>query len=294
MYAAAQAQNHWLAESGSTKSVWLCFAGPAEGTRFTTEGFNPSYLPHHTLPEALAQIAAPHRQALAGAASMVWYGAGCAGQAPRRAMEAAVAALLPGAGITIEHDLLAAAHALHGNAPGLVAILGTGSHAACYDGQTLSAEAVNLGYVLGDEGSGADMGKRLLQGYFYRRLPAQELAYLDQALGLVRDEAIDRIYRQPWPNRWMASLAPVVAGRPALRACIAGPALAAFAQTHLEPLAQRSGIDKVGAVGSIAAHFAPELEAALQPLGLALQRTLADPVEALAAFHKRQLAKGRA
>lgn len=294
MDAAAQAHNHWLAESGSTKTIWLCYAGPAEGTRFATAGFNPSYLAHDTLAAALAELAAPHSLALAQAYGLVWYGAGCAGPAPRHAMEQALAALLAGATINVEHDLLAAARALHGDAPGLVAILGTGSHAAYYDGQTLTDEAINLGYILGDEGGGADIGRRLLQAYFYQQLPPAELAYIDEALQLTREEAIARLYRQPWPNRWMASLAPLVAARPALRATIASPALQAFVHTHLTRLAKRTGMAQVGAVGSIAANFAPELAAAMQPLGLQLQKTLADPVESLARYHKHRLGQGLA
>jgi len=132
-------------------------------------------------------------------------------------------------GVLVHHDLMAAAMALCGNAPGIACILGTGSNACFFDGERIVREAVNLGWALGDEGSGGHIGRMLVQAYLYGDMPdvlattfrpmlVDSLATTDQDLSApvinyedeteLRGAVIDRVYRQPYPNRWMASLAP--------------------------------------------------------------------------------------
>jgi N-acetylglucosamine kinase-like BadF-type ATPase len=185
----------------------------------------------------------------------------------------------------IEHDLLAAARAGLGRNAGMVAILGTGSHVATFNGTVIDQEAISLGYMLGDEGGGVDIGRRLLKAYFYNELPTEEMLYLEHALSLTKDEAIEHLYRRPWPNRWMASLAPLVAQRPFLREAIAQPALEDFAKTHLFPLAARTGQTAFSAIGSVSAYFEAELRA-VTVQRLHLTAAMANPLQALVHYHQ--------
>jgi N-acetylglucosamine kinase-like BadF-type ATPase len=252
---------------------------------FSTPGFNPSYLTKDQLAASLdeALLGKPWNPELVE--SFTWYGAGCAGMAPKMAMVSTLMERLENATVTVTHDLVAAARAAFGEEEGLVAILGTGSHCARFDGFFLQEEAVNLGYLLGDEGGGADMGKRLLRAYFYHQLPAVEMDYLTQTLALTRDAAIEHLYRRPWANRWMASLTPYIAARPFLREAIARPALQSFADTHLLPLAKKTGLRTFSAVGSIAAHFEPELREVCDAV-LPLKEAIGSPLFRLIEFHK--------
>ena len=278
--------SHWLAESGSTKTDWVCYQGPELGMQFATPGFNPSYLTPEQLRDELETALAGRPWNVDLIETFTWYGAGCAGMGPKMAMAQVLMQRFENAGVTVQHDLIAAARATLGREPGLVAILGTGSHCCSFDGHFIEQEAVSLGYMLGDEGGGADLGRRLLRLYFYGQLPAEESSYLSQTLALTRDAAIERLYRRPWPNRWLASLAPHVAARPALRELVAAPALRSFVDTHLLPLASQNKHSEFAAVGSISAQFEPELQAALAGR-LHLAQTLASPLPQLVEYHKQ-------
>jgi len=278
--------NHWIAESGSTKTDWACYQGPAAGARFASAGINPSYATPQAVDQALALAITSGPWATSTVASLIWYGAGCQGTEPNAVMQQALHKVWPGAQIAVCHDLLAAARAALGAKQGLVAILGTGSHACYYSGNAIGQQAVNLGYLLGDEGGGADLGKRLLQAFFYNNLPGQEASFIQDALLLTRDQVINKLYRQPGPQTWLASLAKILAQRPYLRAAIAQPALATFIKTHVLPLAHATGVNTLGAVGSIAAYFKPELEAACGAQ-ITLLACVASPVEELVHFHEQ-------
>lgn len=278
--------NRWLAESGSTKTDWVCYAGPQAGMRFHTPGFNPSYLDNDRLRTelTLALDGRPWEPEEVG--DFVWYGAGCAGEEPSARLQHVLTGFLPNAAIRVEHDLLAAARATQGQKPGLVAILGTGSHCCAFDGTAIGAEAVSLGYMLGDEGGGADLGRRLLRLYLYGQLPPEEIEFLDDSLRLSREDVLEHLYRRPWPNRWMASLTRQIALRPYLRQTVAFPAFRSFSENHLMPLAVRTGQTTVSAVGSVASHFEAELRTALEPV-LSLHTVLASPLEGLILYHQQ-------
>jgi len=192
--------NILIADSGSTKTDWACGA-----QRFSGPGLNPVQMDQATLAQRLKE----NLSGLAGTVDAVYfYGAGCnATMSP--VMAAALAQELgQGADIHVASDMLGAARGMCGAREGIVCILGTGSNSCLFDGQAIAAQVPTLGYVLGDEGSGAYIGRLLLTSCL-RGLLGKDLqqAFVEET-GLTADKAIEQVYRQPGANRFLASLVP--------------------------------------------------------------------------------------
>ena len=277
----------WVAESGSTKTTWVCI-DDADLAPVRTTGFNPRYHSAADLTAALfEELPEAMRHEVTG---ISFFGAGCAGPEPRRTMQVALAAAFPQATqLSVEHDLLGAALGLCKGQPGLVGILGTGSHACYYDGECIAAEATNLGYMLGDEGSGCHLGKVLVQDFFYGRMPIAVADAFNAYLPLTRHELIDRVYRQPWPNRFLALLAPFLKNNLSEPYCqtVVAQAFSAFVRTHVLPLAPAGG--EVHFTGSIAFHFKRVLQEVLRGAGLELGNLEPDVAQVLAAYYRALL-----
>jgi glucosamine kinase len=286
-----------IVESGSTKADWVCVNGPAEGWRVQTSGYNPSYLGSQQLLQLLKTDVAPLLP-VGNGLSIIFYGAGCAGLAPKKRISEALLALPNVAEVVIEHDLLAAARGLFGNEKGLVAILGTGSHACVYDGKDIGQEAVSLGYLMGDEGGGVQIGKRLVQAFFYGTMPVELHekfhTYLQgngegQSEADLRENVIEQMYRQPFPNRWLAGLTRFITQQPGeewLRKLVVD-CFSEFTLRHIMPLISAHSGMPIAATGSIAHLFEPELSTVLVTYGLHLRAVAKSPMEGLIRYHKQ-------
>ncbi|MEO8733953.1 MAG: hypothetical protein ABI373_06455, partial [Flavobacteriales bacterium] len=193
-----------IADIGGTSSRWasLDTSGAAE-LPCVLPGFNPAVGD----PSALRAALGAHGPITAGASAveeLVVYGAGCGTEERKTLMREALQPFWPAARITVGSDLLGAARGLYGRHAGLVLILGTGMNAGYYDGQQLRTPMPSLGYVLGDECSGADIGKQLLRDRFYQRIPERiEKLLFPEAIEL--SEVVRAIYREPAPQSWLAS-----------------------------------------------------------------------------------------
>ncbi len=270
-----------VADCGSTKCAWVLIDTPAGEKCFETPGMNPAV----NAPEAVARWVAGSLAGIdrEGVVEARFYGAGCAG-AGARAMEAALAAALPNALVEVESDLLGAARALFGHSAGVACILGTGSNSGHYDGAAIVKNVRPMGFIIGDEGSGAALGRMLLNQYYKGWLDeATRRDFEREFASLTYDEVIRRVYREPGANRFLASFAPFV------RSHTADPRLAAGARGQFEAfvaesLAAYPADLPVGFVGSLGAAFAPELRELLAGREVAF---LPSPIASLAAFHRR-------
>ncbi len=273
-----------LAESGSTKTDWVVLDGPQQGLSFQTAGMNPSY---HGPEQMVMMLMDEFPSGVEDIREVIYYGAGCSAPAPRERMRQVLEHFFVQVTARVEHDLLAAARGLLGNQAGLVCILGTGSHACQYDGHTITDEAVNLGYVLGDEGSGCHMGKTLLRDFLYGSMSAETSAAFKKAYHPERDAVIDRLYRQPAANRYLAGFAQFLAICPdrAYADSVLQSCFGAFIQTHLMPLYQANP-GPVAFTGGIAHQFKSELEQAMEAAGLPKPAVAPSPLEGLVRFHR--------
>lgn len=191
-----------IADAGSTKIEWCMVSDHGAREAFTTTGINALMLNE-------AELRAEFGKALgnlpAAPEAIYYYGAGCIGGE----VNGKVARALPHAHRKeVESDMLGAARALLGHGSGLALILGTGSNSALYNGSALTANMPPMGYIIGDEGSGAALGKRLLREAYRCGTLRREL---EEYAGLDYAGIIERVYRQPAANRFLASMVPFIA-----------------------------------------------------------------------------------
>lgn len=273
-----------IADSGSTKTDWAVVDDHGSSVRkFRSDGINPVLLSdeelRHLLQEQLSQnikgIAFKH---------VYFYGAGCRPDQVERVcgiMKEFVACP-----VSVNSDLLGACRALAGHEEGICCILGTGSASCYYDGKSIVAQTPSLGYVLGDEGSGCSLGKHLLSDVYKRQLPEDICAAFEAEVGVGISEALNRVYNQPWPNRWMASLTPFIANH------LDNPVMHEWVVSEFRDYLCRNIVpyDKpllpVNFVGSVAHYFRCELEEALRREGLLLGTILQSPLTGIIAYHK--------
>ncbi len=193
-----------IADSGSTKTDWTLVDNQGQ-VKYTckTQGINP----FHETDASILHILQEELKLPEQPTEVYFYGSGVT-EAMKPKMEALLNEVFPKVSVEAQSDLLGAARALFGNKPGIACILGTGANSCLYDGEKIVMNTPPLGYILGDEGSGAVLGKLFLNGIFKgtlsERLKAKYLAWS----GLTYADVINKVYRQPLANRFLASIAP--------------------------------------------------------------------------------------
>lgn len=197
-----------LADSGSTKTDWMIVVDDHMHCRFQTSGLNPSLSDDDGLMKIFDEeflTCCGSRLDVHSVDTVRFFGAGCRGDAACR-MSNLLHRVMPNAGVVeVESDMLGAARMLCGDKPGIVCILGTGSNSCYYDGNEIQSNVSPLGYILGDEGSGAVLGRRLIGDVFKRQLSPELCKSFHEDYPCSLDEIIGKVYRGPAPNRFLAS-----------------------------------------------------------------------------------------
>lgn len=282
-----------IVDSGSTKTSW-CFAflpdtKSADGARtVTTEGLNPAVMSAEEVEEKIAKALNHCLQSLSISAADVenvfFYGAGCiAGRAG--VVSESISSILVDAKIYVADDLLGAARALCGHKAGIACILGTGSNSCLYDGENIVAHTPALGYVLGDEGSGAVLGRKFLNAVLKQTLPENIRKRFLQESGLDMAEVINRVYRSPAPNRFLASMSKYIHGYLDEREVrnIVIDNFEDFIRNNL--LAYGDEFRTINVVGSIAYHYKEQLAEAASRNGFQIGKIIKSPIEGLIEYH---------
>lgn len=191
-----------IADSGSTKTGWCLLNENNEKQYFNTEGYNPYFVDTGYIVESLGK-SLPSGVSYSGIDEVHYYGAGCF---PGKdfVLNDALKAVFSHAKIFIELDLLAAARSLLGTNQGFAAILGTGMNTCIYDGEKIVQNIDSLGYILGDEGSAAAIGKKLLSDYIREYMPKEIFQLFYETFHLDKEDIFHHIYGQPFANRFCA------------------------------------------------------------------------------------------
>ena len=296
-----------IADSGSTKTDWVWVDNGTIVHRVSTAGINPVHQgeeeilvecgmwnvegeisqgqAHGTNLTPHSSFHTPQTAPKWGADEVFFYGAGCIPE-KKGVVEKVLRKVFPEADkIEVESDLLGAARAVCQHQEGLACILGTGSNSCLYDGEKMVGNVPPLGYILGDEGSGAVLGKLFLNALFKGVLPEDMKDDFLQSSGLSYPEIIQRVYRQPMANRFLASTSLYISKHldvPALRDIVKEN----FRDFFRKNVAQYGRHDlPVGAIGSIAYHYRDLLQEVAVEEGYALSTVVKSPVEWLVAFH---------
>jgi glucosamine kinase len=198
-----------IADGGSTKTNWCLIDSKGKKVLFNTEGYNP-YFSNTDYIVASMQKTMPSDLPINEIKEVYYYGAGVHNEEKAKIVSDALKVIFSAAEIKIGHDLLAAARALLGDSRGFAAILGTGTNTCIYDGKGIELNINSLAYILGDEGSGCYIGKKLLSDYIRGYMPQNVHDIFWETFKLTPDEILNSIYTQPLPNRFCASFSKFV------------------------------------------------------------------------------------
>jgi glucosamine kinase len=275
-----------IADSGSTKAAWRLVDDKKKIHHFLTEGLNPYFKSHGEIIEEIKGNLIPNFPYGTEVTRIFFYGAGCSSSEKCDMVKDALAESFSGASITVEHDILAAARAACGNAEGIVCILGTGSNSCLFDGKKIVNKIGGLGYILGDEGSGAHLGKNLLEAYLNRDLPNDIYKEFENTFRLTREEIDKRVYEKPLASRFLASFSRFIGDHvehpffvKMLESC-----LESFLEKHVCRYPDYKS-KPVHFVGSIAYYYRDILKRVALAKGIIVGKILPYPVEELTLYH---------
>lgn len=270
-----------VADSGSTKADWLLYDGQKVMGPFHTMGFNPLFHSSEKVFEELGSHS-DFTNIRSEVKEVKFFGAGCSSMEMNEIIAAGLRQFFTGANVMVEHDLLACAISTCGDQPGIACIIGTGSNSCWFDGQRVQERNYGLGYVLGDEGSGSYMGKRLLTLYLYDRLPSDLHSDFLDSYGLGKDDIIHHVYRQAHANVWLASFTRFLSKHyehPWIKSFIA-KAFDDFAEYCICDYPQYRDV-KVHFVGSLASLYKEELIQVATQRNFSIGKIIKQPIEEL-------------
>ena len=274
-----------IADGGATKTDWALVDNGKLISRIYTLGMNPFQASEEIIENIVRDQLVTQLPAQAISPSIFFYGAGCT---PEKCivMKGILSKFFPESNIFVSSDLLGSARGLCGHQPGIACILGTGSNSCYYDGENIAENTPSLGYVLGDEGSGAVIGKTLVADILKGIMPEHITKKFYEETQLTKADILDKVYRQPMPSRFLASMTPFVSRHkeeePFLRD-LAVRNFRLFFSRCIVPY-KRPHL-KVNFIGGLAFSFETELKEAAAAEGFEVGKIAKGPMEGLILYH---------
>lgn len=275
-----------IADSGSTKTDWALVENGMVLGKFQTQGINPFHQDDTTIITILQDELLPHLSTFNSPVSTLhFYGSGLREEQKKR-MNALFKMAFPSGTIFLESDLLGAARALCGREEGIACILGTGANSCLYDGEKIVQNTPPLGYVLGDEGSGAVLGRLFMNAIFKdpQFVEIREL-YMKET-GLTMPLIINKVYREPLANRFLASTSSFIHQH------LDNVLLRKLVKDNFRMFFQRNIVQyqrkdlSIQAVGSIAWYYQQEFRETVMEEGYQMGQILKTPIEGLIKYHQ--------
>ena len=275
-----------IADCGSTKIDWCVVENGEVKKQVFTSGINALLMTEEQIRETLANELA-QEVAEFEIESVYYYGAGCLFDDICANVRRAIAANVPTAKtIEVHSDLVAAARALCGDREGIACILGTGSNSCFWDGEKIADNVSPLGYILGDEGSGAVLGKLLVGDVLKKQLPEELCEKFLKEYELDRQKIIESVYKRPAANRFLASLSPFLSKNieePAIHRLVLN-AFKSFFVRNIENYKDYKNY-AVSLVGSVAFYYREVLEEAAKAVDIKIGTIIKSPMEGLVKYH---------
>lgn len=277
-----------IADSGSTKTAWRFVDDNGKVHSFHTLGFNPFFW---TSAEIIQEVnkKCPKKlksQILNPKSKIFFYGAGCSSKQRIKIVKTALKKVFPKSKIEVEHDLLASARAVCGHEKGIAAILGTGSNSCCYDGEKTIRQRGGWGYIISDEGSGAHIGKKLMQDFINENLPAELYEKLYKKHKLTREKVVQSVYNKSYPNRFLASFAAFVHENIKESYCssLVKKCFNEFVENHICRYDNYKELP-MGCVGSVGFYFQDILREVATENNVMLGKIIESPIDELVNYH---------
>lgn len=277
-----------IADCGSTKSDW-CFLDGKKRKNIITQGISPYFLNAAQIEDI---IKSELKSKLKGIEpnEIFYYGTGCASADNAKIVKKALHTLFPTAKTTVTHDLMGAAKALCGDGKGVACILGTGSNSCYYNGKTIVKNSPGLGFILGDEGSGAFLGKKVVQYYLYNTYDPDLMDRFNAKYNTKAEEILEAVYKQPLPNRYLAGFVPFLYENRGhfMIENIIEDAFNEFFFQHVYKY-KESWTLPVNFIGSVAFGFKDVLQNMCATYELQLGKVMKSPMEGLIKYHTETL-----
>lgn len=275
-----------IADSGSTKTDWVLIDHEGLQNRFHTIGYNPYFIDSENIYYSLSENLLPGFNA--EAVSEVWfYGAGCSTPEKNEIVEKALRRAFPTAQkLFVGHDLLASARALLGDEAGFAAILGTGANTCLYDGSSVTMNIDSLGYLLGDEGSGSFIGRKLVRDYMRHLMPHDLWEDFKNTFGMDNEQIFDTLYKTMYPNRFLAGFARF-ADKHKHTDYVRGKVRDSFRDFFKNLVSRYPDYKtyKLNCVGSIGFIFQDILSDTAADWGMETGKIIQSPIDSLVAYH---------
>lgn len=274
-----------IADCGSTKTDWVLLDGDTVIARVKTQGLNPTQQNSDEIYGILSKELSNEIDCKVPK-TVYFYGAGCAYENANKRMHVALERLFDTKEIHINSDLLAAARALCGHEEGIACILGTGSNSCLFDGENIIDNTPSLGYVLGDEGSGAHLGRQLVSDCLKSQLSTELSTKFLQQYNLTIAEVLERVYHEPLPNRFLAGFTPFLAEN-RKNAEIHNLLKQCFTQFfQRNTMVYRRSWLPIHITGGVGVAFAEEIKTTAESLGLSVGTVVESPINGLIEYHK--------
>jgi glucosamine kinase len=194
-----------IADSGSTKTEWCLLDGKKKSI-INSQGMSPYFISEARMEDIIiAEVLPSLKKAVVE--EIYYYGTGCTNPQNARMVKRVLKKIFPSATVKVDSDVAGAAKALCGNEKGIACILGTGSSSCYYNGKKIAKNNPGLGFILGDEGSGAYLGKKVVQYFLYNTFDEDLRARFDAKFVTNASEILDAVYKKPLANRYLASFA---------------------------------------------------------------------------------------
>ncbi len=277
-----------IADSGGSKIDWRLIEHNGAIGQASAPGFNPYYQPIEDLSRNIKEVLLPKIKEKVD--KVFFYGAGVSSEKNQETIKRAFLEFFPGAHIEIGWDLLAAARALCGHEPGIACIMGTGSNSCLYDGKEIIGNVANLGWILADEGSGANIGRKFLVDYLREVMPEELRKQFHARFPLTREEFLEKVYQQERPSAFLASFAKFIFQHLKEPYCykLVYDSFAEFYEHNVMKYENYENL-KVHFTGSIAFYFSDILRQVAGDKGITVKNILEGPIAGLTLYHQNDL-----
>jgi N-acetylglucosamine kinase-like BadF-type ATPase len=276
-----------IADSGATKTDWCLISNGEILQQYNGKGISPIFQTQDEIAEEVKLNIYPVFNKW-DISRIYFYGAGCTTENIPVVKNAINQSLLIN-NIEVYSDIIAAAHSLCGHNPGIACILGTGSNSCEWDGKKIVNQISPLGFILGDEGSGASMGKALIGDALKNQLTHGLKENLLEEYDLTPSLIIEKVYRQPFPSRFLASLSPFIAKH------IEDDSIKRIVRKDIDDFLKRNVMqynykeNKVNFVGSIAWHYSDILKESANTYGIETGKIVRSPMDGLIKYYSDKL-----
>ena len=281
-----------IADGGSTKTNWCMLDESNKKIYFNTEGYNPYFVDSAYIESSLKKDL-PDDLPFGKIKEVNYYGAGVHNEEKANIVKEAMLNVFPNAKIEIGHDLLAAARALLGTESGFAAILGTGTNSCIYDGDKITHHIDSAAYILGDEGSGCYIGKKLLTDFIRGIMPQRVSDEFYSVYKLTPDEIMDKVYTEPLANRFCASFSKFAYDNNVnieYTQKIVEDSFEAFFANLVSHYPDYQSYT-FNCIGSVGYNFRNVLEAKANEYGMTVGKIIRSPIDDLVKFHIDRLEK---